>query len=271
MNCISVKNLTFNYQEKNIFSNLNIDFHFGRCYVLAGRNGSGKSTLLRLIGGKMISPSDSISVMNKDPFRDTTLNNKITFINNDWGKQTIAFSGVSPLQSSLKVKEMMVKLKELYPERNKELIDLLKINPEWRLNAVSEGQRKRIQLYLNLIQPFDICLLDEITVNLDLLIKDKFMSYLKKESIERNSCIIYITHIFDGLSDWASDLVYLKLNKEIIVKTEIDKDKTINIYDYLLSQFKLEEKNAKDEQEDINIDINLKNAGGYTSGVLINL
>ena len=124
--------------------------------------------------------------------------------------RSVAYCGYNlPLQSDIKVKEMSKHLKKLYPERKKNLLQVLDIDEEWKLNCISEGQRKRVQLYLNLIKPFDICLLDEITVNLDILVKYKLFNYLKKECINNNSCVIYVTHIFDGLDDWYDSLIYV--------------------------------------------------------------
>ena len=161
---------------------------------------------------------------------------------------------------------MMVELKKKYPERNVELLELLDINPEWHLNAVSEGQRKRVQLYLNLIKPFKICLLDEITVNLDLLVKDKFMNYLKLETTRRNCCIIYVTHIFDGLEEWATKLIYMKNTSNMQI---LDVSSIPNIYKYLLDNFKKDYVKTI-ESEDIKHTILEKNAGGYSHGVLVN-
>lgn len=269
MKCVEINNLTFKYENTVIFKNFSLDLYSNNCYVLSGLNGCGKSTLLKIIGGKSLCESDKVRVLSKDPFRDTTLNNDITFVNNDWGTRTVAYAGYNmPIQSSLKVNEMMVALKEQFPERNKELLDVLDINPEWSLNGVSEGQRKRVQLYLTLLKPFKICLLDEITVNLDLLVKDKFMKYLKKETLERECCIVYVTHIFDGLEDWGTQLIYLKKNKEI----EITNIENIpNIYKHLLSKFK--EENTSELEKEANSYTNTpkKNAGGYSNGVLINL
>ena len=268
MKCIEIDNLTFKYDNNIIFENFSLELFSNNFYVLSGLNGCGKSTLLKIIGGKTASEFDKVKVLDRDPFRNTSLNNDITFINNDWGMRAVAFCGVTPLQSSLKVNEMMVKLKEQYSERSDELLKVLDINPEWRLNSISEGQRKRVQLYLNLIQPFEICLLDEITVNLDLLVKDKFMKYLKKEIRERECCVIYVTHIFDGLEEWATQLIYLKKNKEIEI---IPIQNILSIYNYLLTQFKLEYNENEKEKEANNYEINMKNAGGYSNGTLINL
>jgi hypothetical protein len=52
-----------------------------------------------------------------------------------------------------------------------------------------------------------VLLLDEITVDLDVLARANLLTYLKKECEERGATIIYATHIFDGLDDWPTHLV----------------------------------------------------------------
>ena len=271
MDYIKIQNLNFSYESKLIFENISLDFQSGKRYVLAGLNGCGKSTLLKIIGGKVLCPHGTVSVKGEDPFRKTICNSFITYVNNEWGMRTVAYCGYNlPLQSSITVKEMSQHIKRQFPERNQELIKVLDINEEWRLNSISEGQRKRVQLYLNLIKPFDICLLDEITVNLDILVKDKLLQYLKKESIENNSCIIYVTHIFDGLDDWFSDLIYI--NKKGLINEVPQKEINIkgSIYSFLLENFKQEEKVSKNDWEQKSNELHLNNAGGYSDGVLIN-
>tara|TARA_B100000900_G_scaffold378456_1_gene362641 strand:- start:15 stop:842 length:828 start_codon:yes stop_codon:yes gene_type:complete len=273
MECIKISDLTFGYNSDVIFNNLNLTLKSGKRYVIAGLNGCGKSTLLKIIGGKVLAESNSVFVYGKDPFRDTITNSYLTFIDNEWGMRTVAYCGYNlPLQSSIKVKEMMKNIKQLYPERNEELLKVLNINEDWKLNCVSEGQRKRVQIYLNLIQPFKICLLDEITVNLDILIKHKFMEYLKKESQVNNACIIYVTHIFDGLDSWTTDLIYIKQNRDMIQIDDLNKIKPNNIYEFLLENFKNEDSSKNyNEKEENPRELNLSNAGGYSDGVLVNL
>jgi CCR4-NOT complex subunit CAF16 len=52
-----------------------------------------------------------------------------------------------------------------------------------------------------------VLLLDEITVDLDVLARSNLLTYLKKECEERGATIIYATHIFDGLDDWPTHIV----------------------------------------------------------------
>lgn len=269
MQCVDIDHLTFSYDNVPFFHNLSLQLFTNECYVLSGLNGCGKSTLLKILGGKVLCAHDKVRVFGKDPFRDTSSNQDILFVNNEWGNRTVAYSGYDvPLQSSLQVKDMMVKLKETYPERNAELLRVLGVNPEWHLNGVSEGQRKRVQLYLNLLHPFRLCLLDEITVNLDLLVKHRLMEYLKKETQERQCCIVYVTHIFDGLESWATQLVYMRKDKGLEIHPMGEMD---NMYRFLLARFQKEESCGdviEAEKEDKPLILGLKNAGGYSHGVL---
>lgn len=54
-----------------------------------------------------------------------------------------------------------------------------------------------------------VLLLDEITVDLDVLGRADLMRFLKEECESRGATIIYATHIFDGLEFWPSHLAYL--------------------------------------------------------------
>ena len=77
------------------------------------------------------------------------------------------------------------------------------------MHQLSDGQRRRVQLLIQLVRPFQILLLDEVTVSLDVCVRQDLLKWLEKESVERGATIIYATHIFDGLDEWASHMFYL--------------------------------------------------------------
>lgn len=99
------------------------------------------------------------------------------------------------------------------PQRRDELIKVLDIDLSWRMHKSSDGQRRRVQICMGLLKPFKVLLLDEITVDLDVLARANLLNYLKKECEERGATIIYATHIFDGLENWPSNLVYVAHGK----------------------------------------------------------
>ncbi|EJK45508.1 hypothetical protein THAOC_35875, partial [Thalassiosira oceanica] len=181
-----------------------------RC-LLIGANGSGKSTLLRLISGRHLAkPEGCINVLGLNAYRDTRLNFHRSYLETGWGLTTVAFAGCGvPLMADIPVKEMMKSVQNAFPERRDELMELLGIDPEWRMHMLSEGQRRRVQLLIQLVRPFQILLLDEVTVSLDVCVRQDLLRWLERESSERGATIVYATHIFDGLDDWATHLFYL--------------------------------------------------------------
>jgi CCR4-NOT complex subunit CAF16 len=88
-------------------------------------------------------------------------------------------------------------------------VEVLDINPEWRMHQVSDGQRRRVQLAYGLMTPYSVLLLDEITVDLDVLGRADLMSFLRQECEERSVTIVYATHIFDGLEQFATHIAFV--------------------------------------------------------------
>ncbi|KAI5307541.1 CCR4-NOT regulatory complex component [Ascosphaera atra] len=98
-----------------------------------------------------------------------------------------------------------------YSERKQQLIEILDIDLNWRMHAVSDGERRRVQLAMGLLRPWNLLLLDEITVDLDLLSRHNFLEFLKRETETRKCTIVYATHILDNLAEWPTHLVHMHM------------------------------------------------------------
>ncbi|TVU27769.1 hypothetical protein EJB05_19270 [Eragrostis curvula] len=96
------------------------------------------------------------------------------------------------------------------PVRREKLIDLLDIDLQWRMHKVSDGQRRRVQICMGLLHPYKVLLLDEITVDLDVVTRMDLLDFFKEECEQREATIVYATHIFDGLETWATDVAYIQ-------------------------------------------------------------
>lgn len=180
-----------------------------------------RQTLLRILAGRHLSKSAQVgpdgtsvvtktSVLGLNAFHDTRLNFHRAYLDCDWGMRSVAFvGGAVPLMADIPVRNMMEKLQASYPERRDELLCMLGIDLDWRMHQLSDGQRRRVQLFLGLVRPFKVLLLDEVTTSLDVCVRQDLLRWLVRESDERGATIIYATHIFDGLDDWASHLYYL--------------------------------------------------------------
>ncbi len=64
------------------------------------------------------------------------------------------------MQGDIGAGKMIFGVEGVDPARRQQLIDLLEIDLEWRLNKVSDGQRRRVQICMGLLKPYQVCPLD---------------------------------------------------------------------------------------------------------------
>ena len=100
---------------------------------------------------------------------------------------------------------------DAYPARRDELVAVLDVDVRWRMHAVSDGERRRVQLAMGLVRPWSVLLLDEITVDLDVLSRAGFLAWLRRETETRDCTVVYATHILDNLAGWPTHLVHMHL------------------------------------------------------------
>ena len=203
---ISVRDLSYAFPDHSIgLHHVLLELPPGSRTLLIGANGAGKTTLLRLLSGKRLAPSGTISVGGLDPFKDGL--EGVTYLGLEWVLNPI-------VRTDIGVQELLTSVGgDYYPDRKEELVQVLDIDVDWRMHAVSDGERRRVQLAMGLIRPWRILLLDEITVDLDLLSRSNFLAFLKKETEMRQCTIVYATHILDNLADWPTHLVHMSMGK----------------------------------------------------------
>lgn len=200
---IDIRGLTFRYpgSTEPVLRDLNLSLAPGSRCLLLGANGVGKSTLLRLIAGRhMIAPA-TIHVLGRPAFQDTSLAGEVAFL-----------GGPFPFAADISVAEILTARQGIDPAiatRRDRVMQVLEIDPAWRMHRVSDGQRRRVQIMLDLERTLSVILLDEVTADLDVLSRADLLRFLRTESEERGVTILYATHVLDGLADWATHLAFL--------------------------------------------------------------
>ena len=176
---------------------------------------SGKTTLLQVVAGHHMVPRSAVSVLGRPAFHDTSLvaSGDLSYLGAAWRKD-VAFAGYGvPLQGDLGAGEILSRVPGVDPRRRERLISLLGIDPSWRLLRLSDGQRRRVQVAMGLLKPFKVLLLDEVTVDMDVLGRLDLLAFLAEECETRGAVVVYATHIFDGLQGWATHLAHVSKGK----------------------------------------------------------
>lgn len=193
---------------------MNFELEAGSRVLLLGANGAGKTTLLKILAGKhLINPENgAVKILGRLPFQDTglTTSGDLAYIGGTWSRD-VAFAGCSiPLAGDFPAGKMIDAVQGGDPERKARLIEALDVDPNWRMHQVSDGQRRRVQLVVGLLRPFKVLLLDEVTVDLDVLGRAELMKFLKEECQgPSKATVVYCTHIFEGLECWPTHVAYV--------------------------------------------------------------
>jgi len=149
-------------------------------------------------------------VLGRPPFHDLelTTTGELSYLGAAWRRDaSVAGSNVA-LQADISAGQMIAGVAGVDPVRCRRLVEMLDIDLEWRMNRVSEGQRRRVQICLGLLRPYRVLLLDEITVDVDVVGRMDLLDFFVSECEERGATIVYATHIFDGLERWITHVAY---------------------------------------------------------------
>lgn len=216
---VEVKDLTYVFNNKRRgLENINLQIPWGTTNLLVGPNGAGKSTLLKILAGKTLIKKGSLLLGGFDPFlfssnrheqHNSDINNYISYLGTEWANNEI-------VKRDIPVKLLISSIGgDMYRERRDELIRIMDLDPDWSMLAVSDGERRRVQLVMGLLKPWKLLLLDEVTVDLDVIVRQNLLDYLRRECHERDCCVIYATHIFDGLGrDWCDRVIHLSSGRK---------------------------------------------------------
>jgi len=211
---IDVKNLSFSYiRNKPTIVGLNLTVPPNSKVLLVGANGAGKSTLIRMLTGQIFCGMDYDSFSINGTNKPNDQHNGVTYLGGAWKRQQTAFEGICPYTIDVAASQMFEKWQEQYVDRRDELVKILGIDLNWRMNECSDGQRKKVRIMIKLLRPFQVCIIDEFAADLDILSRSHFFDYLSKECNERGASVIYATHIFDQADSWASHIAFMQLDR----------------------------------------------------------
>lgn len=212
------------YIIKKAVDNISFEIEDGEIVGYIGANGAGKSTTIKMMTGILSPSSGTISINGLIPYEDREKNAK------DIG---VVFGQRTQLWWDLPLSETFSLLKDIYDVNDKDykermefLNEVLEIN-EFILSPVrtlSLGQRMRADLAAALLHNPKIIYLDEPTIGLDVVVKEKVRSAIKEINKKYGTTVILTTHDLNDIEELC--------NRIIII------DNGIKIYDGSLSDIK---------------------------------
>ena len=190
----------------------------GELVIFCGANGAGKSTLLSILGGRKMVQKGVVNIFGRNCFDDCQLSSVVCYVGERWSDRFLDLTIAQFLGEEV-----------LSKDRCKALCDILSIDLNWRISRLSEGQRRRCQIVSTFTSSEDLSvyILDETTADLDIVSRERLLSWLKTQARDSGATILYATHIFDGLNEWGSRLIFLENG---IISHDITVDQSTNLY-----------------------------------------
>ena len=186
---LEVENISKKFNNIRIIDKLSFKINKGEIVNVDGANGSGKTTLLKIIA--QIYNFDSGKIM----IKQTNLKNST------YAKSLVSYCSTETIfYKDFTVRENILFYFTIIGEENPQMLlqenkDFQQINKFLNLypDQLSDGQRKKMNLFRSLIPNYELYLLDEPDIGLDKeSIKD--LNYIIDKIHKRGESIIFTSH-----------------------------------------------------------------------------
>ena len=187
---LQLRGIGFNYGERQVFRDLNLELQTGSCTALAGPNGAGKTTLLHIAAGALKPSSGEIllngkalaAIPRRERSRMVALVPQQLDVPFDFTVQQIVEQGRTPYIGAMRG---LTREDRFAVEEALDLADVRGLRLRI-FNELSGGERQRVKIALGLAQQPRLLLLDEPTQNLDIGRQAEMIDllhHLRKQSI----------------------------------------------------------------------------------------
>lgn len=197
------------YETKTAVNNISLKINDGEMVGYIGSNGAGKSTTIKMMCGILTPTSGTIEIDGVEPYKKRkSVASKIGVV---FGQKTQLWWDI-PLVESFKVLKEIYRINDGdYKERLDFLYEVLGIGDfvHQPVRTLSLGQRMRADLAAAWLHNPEILFLDEPTIGLDVLVKEKIRGAIKMMNEKYNTTVILTTHDMQDIEDLCRRIIII--------------------------------------------------------------
>jgi ABC-2 type transport system ATP-binding protein len=182
------------YQTIRAVDGIHFEIQTGELVGYLGPNGAGKSTTIKMLSGLLVPSGGDLLVSGRIPWKQRL--EHVANIGTVFGQRTTLWWDL-PVVESLNLLKYIYKIEEKRFQQNiadfKEILDLDTIL-DIPVRSLSLGQRMRADLCAALLHDPPVVFLDEPTIGLDVVAKERIRQFIQHINTERKTTIILTTH-----------------------------------------------------------------------------
>lgn len=213
---IEIKDLTKEYDNSFKLGSIDLVIPSGEIVGLIGENGAGKTTLIKSILNIIKKDSGTIKIFDKDTSEhETLIKEEIGVVLDDMFFPEI-----------LSVKDINSIMKDTYKNWDTSLffnyMEEFKIDTNKKINKLSKGMRKKLEIATSLAHHPKLLILDEPTSGLDPVVRNEVLDIFLKFLSDDEHTILLSTHITSDLEHIADKIVFIDQGKIILDEARDD-------------------------------------------------
>lgn len=168
------------YIDKTAVDAISFTIEPGEVVGYIGVNGAGKSTTIKLLTGILVPTTGSVRVLDRDPHRERVANARdIGVVFGQRSQLWWDLALIESLNLVAKVYEVPAARYQALLARFTEQLDLGELL-SMTIRSMSLGQKMRAELAATLIHEPKVVYLDEPTIGLDLIVKERIREFIRQ-------------------------------------------------------------------------------------------
>jgi ABC-2 type transport system ATP-binding protein len=197
------------YEDKTAVEQISFKVDAGEIVGYIGVNGAGKSTTIKMLTGVLMPSGGSVKVLGRDPHRQRVDNARDIGV--VFGQRTQLWWDLALIESL----NLIARIYSVHPVKYRlmlnqftetlELDELLKVP----VRNMSLGQKMRSELAAALIHEPKVVYLDEPTIGLDLLVKERIRDFIKSQCVAKGMTVILTTHDLGDIEELCKRVIII--------------------------------------------------------------
>jgi len=186
--------LTSEYRLVRAVDGISFEVELGELVGYIGPNGAGKSTTIKMLTGLLVPTGGDLSVNGRVPWKERQAH--VSTIGAVFGQRTTLWWDLPVIESL----DLLQHIYKVPPDRFRQNLDefreLLELDPflDTPVRSLSLGQRMRADLCAALLHDPALLFLDEPTIGLDVVGKERIRQFILHLNRQRGTTVILTTH-----------------------------------------------------------------------------
>jgi len=203
------------YEPRVAVDGVDFSVEHGEVVGYIGVNGAGKSTTIKMLTGILVPTRGSVRVLGRDPHRERVANAREIGV--VFGQRTQLWWDLAFIESLSLVARIYEVPKKRYTQLLDQFSEMLDLGELLHvpIRNMSLGQKMRAELAATLIHEPQIVYLDEPTIGLDLIVKDRIRGFIKEQNHLKGTTVILTTHDLGDIEELCQRVLMIDAGKII--------------------------------------------------------